>query len=435
MFSVLVLACLFCYVTPQSGEMPAEYILNLRRSMTEDQRLLGFIEGMMLMNHDDNAIRNQLRTCMGDMCPPDNRINNLIERAHAVAALGTTRRPLAPTQSPQDTIDLRQERVQAAQRFLDEYNRDNAILTRIIAIDEMWLCEGRLALVAAYHMNKIVAHMIFEDRQMNRNDFLAFLENRLFPLFRSRSSGTPILLMDNHRIHHTAEVGAAIARENMIVWYQPRLSPDMMPLDIDAFSCLRKQFKKECYSGMGEMTRGAHRAVEAVNNDNCLNGMSNLVNQWLEVISMGGASRRPHLVTTPKSIDTSSSDDDDEMFDGFRNELRKRRSLEEPIPSLGLYMSSNCTPEKDFYTGSQCPIKYSETEKRTVSFGCREGFCWSSCTGYKYMTHFPYSKQHLWCPTSMNPKTLYLTPCRSVVDCDPCWPCAKACRELEEYMM
>ena len=419
---VLIIFPLLSFAQPGSKHLTADAILNLRAFLSDDDRLLGYIAGLMIHQMDDEAIRQDIRFCMDSLCPPDYRLNNLITRARNEAIFGATRVPLSTPLYPPDTvtIQLMTERVNIASQFLQAYQQDVGVLDRLIAVDEMWVVQSELLLIAATFRDRIIAYRFVRDHGMNRNDFRSFIREELSNAIREYNIHMPTILIDNLRTHITGEVSQALVEAQIRVWLNPRYSQDMMPLDIDTFDCIRQRVSEDCYTDRDNLINAVIEAIEDINRSNCLRSMGNLPLIWQEVISRQGGSRRPSIVTT-----TLASDD-------IGSVTRRRRDIMlggERILSMGITVTAACKPNPDRQrTGATCRDSQSGSLVSNMTYSCQKGICWSSCVRPVYdMTRkkMNHVASHKICPTTRDGKKV--EPCVYAADCNPCWNCVREC--------
>ena len=89
---------------------------------------------------------------LADYSPPDNRMRELFTAANLCGI---------ETQSAKTT--WRDERLRVASHHLQEYRKDNSILNRVIAIDELALINGKLELIAASMKFRFVHYAFVKD--------------------------------------------------------------------------------------------------------------------------------------------------------------------------------------------------------------------------------------------------------------------------------
>lgn len=131
----------------------------------------------------------------------------------------------------------REERKEAADRFLMVYNNDPGILNRLVAVDETTILNCRLVMIAGSMKFKFVHAEYVRNSKAREQDillFLAGLEKKLAPV-------KPVIYWDNINIHTAPEVLSFITAKGWEVWRQPRGSSDTNPLDYLDFKVLRKE--------------------------------------------------------------------------------------------------------------------------------------------------------------------------------------------------
>lgn len=307
MIAIFVLAFL-----PFANTQPPEYAENLRLALAGDDNLLiGAIMWQLMRNPlaTTQQIRLNMHECMQESCPADERLNSLINRARIVSTRGPARHPIRIDAVYPDTDaynTLRVERVQTANRFLSRYRRDNSVLNRIVAVDEMWAIDGRLQIVVAYCRTRVLSFMFMpEGHSLTSQLFLEFIHTRLASDVHNIGLNNPIILMDNLRAHYTDSVMRELNDRGWAVWQQPRLSPDMMPCDIDLFPLLKRLLLRSCFNGnIDEIKITIAAALRTLNGQGILQAINNLPFIWQEIIDMNGEHRRPHIVTTPAPTTT-----------------------------------------------------------------------------------------------------------------------------------
>jgi len=77
----------------------------------------------------------------------------------------------------------------------------------------------------------------------NSELFVDFLRLKVLPLTTPYPGRNSVLIMDNARIHHHAEVSALCREAGIILAYLPPYSPDLNPIE-EAFAELKAWFKK-----------------------------------------------------------------------------------------------------------------------------------------------------------------------------------------------
>lgn len=290
-----IVFCLLIYQTTARPQYPDQLaddnlVRNVRVSLgQDDQQLLGTINFLILENQGDDAILRRLKNCLRDQCPSDNRLRSLINIAREGSRgeslqLTSTNAPAYSVLSP----DHMRQRVQRATLFLERYERDNSILGRIIAIDEMWVTFGRLSLIAAYHNNQIIAYRFIEDHALRGSNYASFVREELATAIAGLNIVSPIIIVDNAQAHFDAGASLSFSNQRAEVWFNPPRSPDMMPLDIDGFDCIVKKLKEVCFQDMDQMKHAAIQAINEVNSDNCLHAIQNLPDTWRGVIAAEG---------------------------------------------------------------------------------------------------------------------------------------------------
>lgn len=421
---ILLISTALCQPEQGFKELSNDSLSNLRSSLVSDDHLLGLIEGLMLMRHDDDSIRVNVRTCLVNMYPSDERINMLISRARNCALFGASRLPLVTPHYPPNEagVQLMQERVNIASQFLQEYQRDISIRDRLIAVDEMWVSQSNLLLIAATFRDRIIAYRFVENRGMRTEDYRQFIEEDLTNAINDNNIINPIMIVDNLRTHLTSDARNSLDRLGIRVWLNPRYSQDMMPLDIDAFECVRVRLREECFKDLEELKESVRLAIEEVNDSGCIESMSNLPLIWGEVIAGGGVSRRPRIVTTTLTYNTDQY-------------MRKRRDVSLYINSMHKRITKNCERDTDqIYTNATCKDFKSKSTVRGINTRCLFGFCWSSCREHVYnidQQAYQLIASSNICPTSRDDPTL--ETCKTAADCNPCWTCARKCRNPADF--
>lgn len=413
---MLLLLSLVAVVASQ----PSDYNINLQRVMN-DERLFGMVAGMILTdsNIDETMIIGNIQRCLGDFCPAEQRIREIIGRVHAEALAGPIPLPLPPTAFPTrfQHEEIPDERLRIAQHNLNEYQNDPHVLNRIVAIDESWIVwthDIRQQIIAAYARDRIVAFMFLsEGNSLTSQDMLRFLNMILAPTLININLNQPIIMMDNLRAHFTSEVLATIHQRQWTLWRQPRYSADMMPLDTDGFRTIRQRLREYCFRTTEEARLAIESAINEVNSLRLLNGISELPDIWHNVIARRGHRQNEFRSSPPPPAPGSPNS----------RQLRALRTF------MAL---DNSKCHHVFRSSTGYCIDNNATQ--IVSFGCRNGFCWSSCPNKQSQNPLSYCFT-IAVDNSSTPHNDPFVTCQKDSDCDPCWGCAFRCKQINSVFM
>ena len=267
---------------PLLAAVAADFESNLRNAITGDH-IQGFMMMSLLAKKTKSQIIFECKDLLGDHSPPDNRVRELFTVANLC---GIEAQPAKTT--------WRDERLRVASHHLQEYRKDNSILNRVIAIDELTVINGKLELIAASMKFRFVHYAFVKDRKAQTHDILTFLSD----LSDKEATGLfkdPVLLWDNINIHKSTEVTNFIVNKGWEVWSQPRDSEDMNPLDYADFKQLKAEYKTSIPDSatVDDVMQIVTNAMIKIGGEGSLRGITLLPDVWEGVEKSDGLSAAP----------------------------------------------------------------------------------------------------------------------------------------------
>ena len=238
----------------------------------------------------DGEILQLLPRNLPGAMPHTERVQRLLQRVRLTNHFGS----LSPLQEPsRGAVVLHSqadynERLDAAQTFLNRHTSDDTFLQRIVAIDEAPFRNGGdrtvQHMIGAYVRDRIIFYALPEpDVALNAVYFTHFLR-RLVPILADMGfnmHNRPILMLDNVNFHRTREVQEYIDHLNCEVIWTPRQSgDDFMPWDIDAFDLIRRIATPQHQRDNQELRRALEEAVNTINTEDLLSAIDELPQRW-----------------------------------------------------------------------------------------------------------------------------------------------------------
>lgn len=196
---------------------------------------------------------------------------------------------------PSKSLSWREERLAVANHNLSLYNMNPSILTRIVAIDEMSVLNGRLVLVAACIKGRFLAYEFVVDGKATNKIIHDFLANNCTVHMAAIGLKSPVIIWDNINVHKGEGVVELITNNKWTVWPQARNSADMQPLDFADFKTLMDPIKKEIQKpgiSVEEAKKLVVEAIDRVNKEISLQGIALLPDVWECLVKSEGLSTR-----------------------------------------------------------------------------------------------------------------------------------------------
>jgi transposase len=122
-----------------------------------------------------------------------------------------------------------------------------------------------ITFVAALRRSKMIAPMVVEGA-MNREMFLAYVENCLVPTLRRND----IVVIDNCRIHLGLGIREAIEKSGAAVRFLPKYSPDLNPIEM-AYSKFKTFLRKVAAHTVPGLTRAIRSFIPQLGRQECTN--------------------------------------------------------------------------------------------------------------------------------------------------------------------
>lgn len=252
----------------------ADFNENMRISLTTEH-VTGFMMICILQGKSQAQILADARNAMADKVLPENRMRDLLGTANAYGIV------------PQDisqSLTWRDQRFDIAKRLLGTYNNDPSVLSRVVAIDELTVLNGRLELIAASVKFRF-AHIEFvKSGKAKKEDIVTFIRNLAGELRISK----PIILWDNINIHKNPEVVMFLVNKGWEVWPHPPESSDMNPLDYYDFKRLKKVWKVKSDMSVDRAEQEVKAAVKDINTMSDLQGIIRLPDVWTALVHSEG---------------------------------------------------------------------------------------------------------------------------------------------------
>lgn len=269
-----------------AASQPITRHMALRMQLSNEDRLMGFIICHML--DDPSASEQSLFERISSAIPNNQLVRPLIDRLMSIA--DSTDSNICPRVTPLSADAIwRQTRVSIASRNLQNYRNDASVLNRIIAIDEFWIVNGELQMIAAFARDQIIAHAYLPNEvTTNSGHFTFFLTNVLRPALARLNIHEPIIIMDNLSVHNTAEVRQVIRGFGWQTWEQPPRSQDIMPLDIEVFPDLRQAINDIEFASPNVVRQAMNQIINNLNNQRRWSSIEMLPTLWQRVIDNEG---------------------------------------------------------------------------------------------------------------------------------------------------
>lgn len=253
----------------------ADFNANLRVSLTSDH-ITGYMMISLLLGKTKSKILAEVRDAMAEKAFPENRMRDILGDAYSFGVL--------PQEAGFKPI-WRDERFKVANDLLDRYNKENSILDRVVAIDELTILNGKLEMIAACTKSEFVLVEFVKNGKTKNNDMMNFLRK----LEHELKFSNPLIIWDNINVHtKNKDVILFLVDKEWEALPHPVDSSDMQPLDFHDFKLLKKEWGVKSDMTVEQAEEAVKSAVRDINSRRALLGINQLPRIWAALVRTEG---------------------------------------------------------------------------------------------------------------------------------------------------